>query len=195
MRYTHDRRQETRDKLLRSSSALAKKNGFEVTGIDAFMSAIGMAGGTFYHHFKSKEALFGKLVELEMTRSAEMLAVNSTLQTADLDQRLREYLSPAHALHPENGCAFTSLGTEIARGGPEIRATAERSLKKLHRDWSKKLRNDEDWAWALLGQCIGAVTLSRLVESEATRMEILNATFRKVDQALQRTKSMDPLGE
>jgi TetR/AcrR family transcriptional repressor of nem operon len=195
MRYTRDRRQETRDKLLRSSSAIAKKNGFGVTGIDAFMSAIGMAGGTFYHHFKSKDALFGKLIELEMTHSAGMLAVHPALQVEDLVQCLRDYLSPAHALRPEDGCAFTSLGTEISRAGPEIRATAERSLKKLHRDWSRKLGGDEDKAWALLAQCIGAVTLARLVESEITRLEILSANFRKVDQALHATGSAGPRGE
>jgi hypothetical protein len=44
MRRRRDRKQETRDALLRSSSSIAKKSGFETTGVDGFMGAIGMAG-------------------------------------------------------------------------------------------------------------------------------------------------------
>ncbi len=172
MRYTRDRKQETRDKLLRSSSRIAKKDGFEITGIDALMAAIAMAGGTLYHHFKSKDALFAALVELEMTHSAGMLDAHRSLQVDDLLCNLREYLSPTHALHPETGCAFTSLAMEISRAFPDVRATAERSLKQLHREWRRHLQGDGDDAWGLIAQCIGAVTLARLVENDTTRANL-----------------------
>jgi len=65
-----------------------------------------------------------------------------------------------------------------------VRAGVERSLKKLHRAWAERLGGDEDRAWALIGQCIGAIVIARTVESERTRREILAATRRVLDESV-----------
>ena len=184
MRRRRNRKQETRDVLLRSSSSIAKKSGFETSGVDRFMGAIGMAGGTFYSHFESKDALFAVLVERELMNSWEMLAVRADSSGADFDERVRAYLGTTHALHPEDGCVLTSLASEIARAGPAIRTTAEHGLSKLQRDWRARLGGDGESAWTLLAQCVGAVTLARVVESEAIRSEILISNLRSVVRAL-----------
>ena len=85
-------------------------------------------------------------------------------------------------MHPESGCALPALGPEIARGGPEVRATVERSMKSLQRDWADRLEGDADKAWALLAQCIGAIVMARVVESERTRQEILASSRRVVEK-------------
>lgn len=188
MRRRRNRKQETRDALLRSSSSIAKKSGFETSGVDRFMGAIGMAGGTFYSHFESKDALFAVLVERELMNSWEMLAVRAGASGADFDERVRAYLSTTHALHPEDGCVLTSLASEIARAGPAIRTTAEHGLAKLQRDWRTRLGGDGESAWTLLAQCVGAVTLARIVESEAIRSEILISNLRSVGRALDASK-------
>jgi len=177
MRQRRNRKQETRDALLRSSSAIAKKHGFECSGIDRFMGAIGMAGGTFYSHFESKDALFAVLVERELRNSWDMLSVGKDASGADFDQRMRAYLSSTHVLQPEFGCAMTSLAAEIARAGPAIRMTAERGLTRLHRDWRSRLGGDGERCWTLLAQCVGAVTLARMVESGSVRSKILTSSL------------------
>ncbi len=182
MRYSSTHKQETRDKLLDSSRAIAKKGGFGATGIDALMAAIGLTGGAFYSHFKSKDELFAALVEREMENSTEMLAGSEESPADHVAKCLRSYLSTYHVLHPETGCALTTLGAEIARSGPEVRSTVERSLKKLQREWSERLEGDGDKAWALLAQCIGAVVMARAVESERGRQEILAANRRFVEK-------------
>ena len=182
MRYSSTHKQETREKLLDSSRAIAKKGGFGTTGVDALMSAIGLTGGAFYSHFRSKDELFATLVEREMENSAEMLAGTEESPPDHVAKCLRSYLSTYHALHPESGCALTTLGAEIARSGPEVRATVERSLKKLQREWSDRLEGDGDKAWALLAQCIGAIVMARAVESERGRQEILAANRRFVEK-------------
>ncbi len=63
MRYAATHKEETREKLIESSRALAKKGGFETTGVDALMKAIGLTGGAFYSHFRSKDELFAAIVE------------------------------------------------------------------------------------------------------------------------------------
>jgi TetR/AcrR family transcriptional repressor of nem operon len=182
MRYPPSHKQETRDKLLDSSCAIAKKGGFDTTGVDALMSAIGLTGGAFYSHFASKGELFAALVEREVDNSSEMLAGTPDSPPDHVAKCLRGYLSTYHALHPESGCALTTLGPEIARSSPQVRATVERSLKKLQRSWADRLDGDTDKAWALLAQCIGAIVMARVVETERTRQEILASSRRVVDK-------------
>jgi len=188
IRRRRNRKQETRNALLHSSSSIAKKSGFETSGVDRFMGSIGMAGGTFYSHFESKDALFAVLVERELMNTWEMLAVRADASGADFDERVRAYLSTTHALHPEDGCALTSLACEIARAGPAIRTTAERGLAKLQWDWRARLGGDGESAWTLLAQCVGGVTLARMVESEAIRSEILISSLRSVLRAFDASK-------
>lgn len=181
MRYASNHKQETREKLLASSRAIAKKHGFDNTGVDTLMGAVGLSGGAFYSHFGSKGELFAAVVEHEMENSSAMLAGTADSPPDHVARCLRSYLSSAHALNPEAGCALPTLGPEIARAAPEVRATVERSLKKLQRSWSGRLNGDDDAAWAVMAQSIGALVMARAVESEKTRREILASTRRSIN--------------
>ncbi|MFT4439504.1 TetR/AcrR family transcriptional regulator [Caballeronia sp. 15715] len=185
MRYSATHKQETREKLLDSSRAIAKKGGFDSTGVDALMSAIGLTGGAFYSHFASKGELFAALVEREVENSSKMLAGDETSTPDHVAKCIRNYLSTFHALHPEIGCGLTTLGPEIARSSPQVRATAEASLKKTQRSWAERMDGDGDKAWSLLAQCIGTIVMARVVESERTRQEILASSRRFVEKTQQ----------
>ncbi|NRF71651.1 TetR/AcrR family transcriptional regulator [Aquincola sp. S2] len=182
MRYSATHKQETREKLINTSREIAKKDGFGGTGVDAFMKAIGLTGGAFYTHFESKAELFAELVEHELEFSTEMLAGDEDAPADHVARKLRSYLSSAHALHPETGCVLPTLGPEIARASPEVKARVEKSLKRLRDAWSERL-DDDDAGWALLAQCVGALILARVVESERTRREILGASRRFLERA------------
>lgn len=188
MRYAASHKQQTRDKLLDSSRAIAKRQGFDSTGVDALMQSIGLSGGAFYSHFGSKAELFAALVERELEHSARMLGradaeaagagQDAAATGVQLARSLKRYLSSAHAQQPEAGCALPALGAEIARAGPAVRAGVEQSLRQLQRQWAGALDGDADTAWALLSQCVGALMLARVVQSERTRQEILAANRR-----------------
>jgi AcrR family transcriptional regulator len=184
MRYARSHKQETRDKLIDSSRAIAKKGGFGTTGVDALMAAVGLSGGAFYSHFKSKGELFAALVERELIDSTERLAGTPDAPPDDVDKYLRSYLSSQHALHPESGCVLPALGAEIARADPDVRATVERALKKTQRVWSSRLGGDDDAAWAVMAQCVGALILARIVESPRARGEILASSRRSIQRFL-----------
>lgn len=177
MRYSSNRKQETRQNLLDRSRAIAKAGGFDSTGVDALMGAIGLTGGAFYSHFPSKEALFKALVEQEMENSATMLAGDADSPADHVDKCLRNYLSSFHAMNPDVGCVLPALGAEIARSGPKVRAAVESSLKRMQKAWSERI-GDSDAAWAVIAQCVGALVVARAVESERTRKEILAASRR-----------------
>ena len=181
MRYPSTHKEETRKKLIGSARAIAKRGGFGTTGVDELMASIGLTGGAFYGHFPSKEALFAELVEQEISNSAEMLGGDESSPPNHVAKRLRSYLSSYHALHPETGCVLPSLGPEIARAAPEVRAAVEQGLKRLQKSWSGRI-GDPDAAWALIAQCVGALVLSRAVESERTRKEILASSRRFIDE-------------
>ncbi|WKB55916.1 TetR/AcrR family transcriptional regulator [Eleftheria terrae] len=181
MRYPSTHKQETRAKLLAASRAIAKRGGFEKTGVDALMSAIGLTGGAFYSHFPSKQALFEQVICEELENSARMLAGDEDAPPDHVAKCLRSYLSSFHAAHPETGCALPTLGPEIARSGPEVRKTVEKAVKKAHKSWSERIE-DPDAAWSLIAQCVGALVLARAVESDKTRREILAACRRVTDR-------------
>jgi len=182
MRYPSTHKEETRKKLVSGARAIAKKGGFGTTGVDELMASIGLTGGAFYGHFPTKEALFAELVKEEIANSGEMLAGDENSPSDYVAQRLRSYLSSYHALHPEEGCALPALGAEIARASPQVKAAVEQALKRLHKSWSSRI-GDPDAAWALLAQCVGALMLSRAVESDRTRKDILESGRRFIDQA------------
>lgn len=58
MRYSATHKEETRNKLLANARAIAKKGGFETTGIDDLMAGIGLTGGAFYGHFLQGSVIF-----------------------------------------------------------------------------------------------------------------------------------------
>jgi TetR/AcrR family transcriptional regulator, transcriptional repressor for nem operon len=188
MRYSSTHKEETREKLMSSSRAIAKQGGFASTGVDALMASIGLTGGAFYSHFPSKQALFEALIEEEVDNSAKMLAGNEDSSSDHVAKCLRSYLSTSHALHPEVGCVLPTLGAEIARATPQVRETVEQALKVTQKSWSQRT-GDSDAAWALIAQCVGALVLARAVESERTRKEILAASRR----FLGKTLAMDSL--
>lgn len=181
MRYPASHKEETRKKLLASARAIAKKGGFGTTGVDELMASIGLTGGAFYGHFRSKDELFAELVLEEIANSAEMLAGDEESPPDHVAKRLRSYLSSSHAANPETGCVLPALGPEIARAAPEVRAIVEDGLKKMQKSWSARI-GDPDSAWALIAQCVGALMLARCVETERTRKEILASSRRFIDE-------------
>ncbi|MFZ3128418.1 MAG: TetR/AcrR family transcriptional regulator [Rhodoferax sp.] len=183
MRYAKTHKDETRQKLLESSRAIAKKGGFKATGVDALMGSIGLTGGAFYSHFPSKQALFEALIAQEMDHSSAMLAGDRDSPDNHVAKCLRDYLSSFHAMNPEVGCVLPTLGAEIAQAGSEVRSTVEAALKRTQKSWSQRT-GDPDAGWALMAQCVGALVLARAVESDRTRKEILAASRRFLDQAL-----------
>lgn len=181
MRYPSTHKEEVREKLVNSSRAIAKRGGFESTGVDALMGAIGLTGGAFYAHFPSKRALFTAVIDEEVKNSTEMLAGDEESASDHVAKRIRSYLSTYHALNPEEGCVLPTLGPEIARAAPEVREAVERGLKQTQKSWSARI-GDPDAAWALIAQCVGALVLARAVESESTRKEILASSRRFLDK-------------
>jgi AcrR family transcriptional regulator len=174
MRYSAEHKAQTREKLLSSSGALAKRGGFAGTGVDGLMKAIGLTGGAFYGHFTSKDELFATIVERELSHSLELLG--SGVASRDKLQRcLAIYLSMKHVEQPDSGCAIPTLGAEIARADIAVRELAEHWLVRLQQAWAEELQ-DPQLAWAILAQCVGALVVARMLASPQRQEEVLESS-------------------
>ncbi|MFK8328752.1 TetR/AcrR family transcriptional regulator [Pseudomonas sp. BJa5] len=172
MRYATDHKEHTRQKLLESSGALAKRGGFNATGVAGLMKAIGLTGGAFYNHFPSKDDLFTEIVRRELSHSP---MAQQPIDRERLGRCLEQYLTLAHVHNREGGCAIPALGAEIAQAPLPVREEAEHWLCNLQQAWAQTL-GDPDLAWALLSQCVGALLIARMLASEARQQEVLKAS-------------------
>lgn len=104
MRYSNEHKQQTRERLLASSGALAKRGGFASTGVAGLMKAIGLTGGAFYNHFPSKDDLFTEVVRQELSNSPLARLACQGANRERLGRCLQQYLSLAHLRNAEGGC-------------------------------------------------------------------------------------------
>lgn len=184
MRYSAEHKAETRERLLASSGAITKQQGFAVTGVDTLMKSVGLTGAAFYSHFPSKDALFVELVERELRHSLERLGGEPGENGRDKLQRcLAAYLSLAHVEHPEKGCVLPALGAEIARADESVRQQTERQILQLQTAWAEIL-DDEKLAWTILAQCLGGLLLARMMASQDTRQQVLDASLDMLEHTL-----------
>ena len=106
MRYSASHKEQTRQRLIESSGAIAKRGGFATTGVDGLMKAIGLTGGAFYSHFPSKGDLFTEVVRRELSQSP-ILARDGVAERTRLDARL------AHLFRHQDGALAGRLRARL----------------------------------------------------------------------------------
>lgn len=180
MRYSPDHKAATRERLLDKAGALAKQQGFANTGVDAMVAEAGLTAGAFYVHFSSKSDMLKALIEKEMSASLALFGDDdATLSDAELAQRIAAYLSLAHVEHPEAGCCLPTLTAEVARADSTVRESFEHAVQRLQTRLARLL-GDEDRAWSVLAQAVGAVMLARAMQSRPARKALLDGVKRQI---------------
>lgn len=71
MRYSRQRKQATRQRILDSASRLFAAQGFEATSIEAIMRECALTRGGFYAHFRSKSELYREALARIEVRTAD----------------------------------------------------------------------------------------------------------------------------
>ncbi len=180
MRYPPEHKQANRRQLVAAGSALAKQSGFAATGVDALAASAGMTSGAFYSQFSSKHDLLQAIVEHELSRVVKNFSDTSP---DHMLAALSFYLSPYHAEHPEKGCAVPALGAEIARANLATREAFEERMLQLKARFSELLQDDQA-AWAMISQAIGALVVARAMATPERRDEVLNAVLAQARQVI-----------
>src|SRR3954454_1581699 len=94
MRYAPEHNQATRERILEVASRLFREHGIAAVGLAKIMAKADLTVGTFYTHFKSKEALVKEALVRALDQRHE--ALEQTLQGAEVESVVRAYLSPEH---------------------------------------------------------------------------------------------------
>lgn len=71
-----------KNEILNAASVLFTNKGFENTSVTEIMNAVGIAKGTLYHHFKSKEEIMDALIERQtdfILQSARKVAEDKSI--------------------------------------------------------------------------------------------------------------------
>ncbi len=181
MRYPSTHKQDTRARLLKTTGALAKRQGFAGTGVDGLMAAAGLTSGAFYSHFRSKGELLEAIVQTELQRSGKLFSGKSRKQLLRI---VEGYLSPAHIAQPESGCAIPALAGEVARANDATRQAFEQGVVAM-KDSMAAATASEAQAWSVVAQLVGAVELARAMPSEAVREALLKGVLGNVRRQLE----------
>lgn len=183
MRYGPGHNEEARDRIVKAASRLFREDGIAAVGLAKIMTEAGLTVGTFYTHFKSKEALVREtLLRALKVRHEEL---EQALRAGDLDLAIRAYLSPEHRDAPGTGCPTAALASEVARHPRTTRQTfASEIAPSLDlvadglsiRRGGKKVSRAE--AAAFFGLLVGTLQLARTTPDRAESDSILEAGVR-----------------
>jgi TetR/AcrR family transcriptional regulator, transcriptional repressor for nem operon len=165
---------ENRRRILDAAAQLFRERGFENVTVAEVMSAAGLTHGGFYGHFDSKEGLINAAMAHQQTARREHPAPENPALYADV------YLSAEHRDNIGTACPFSSLGTEVIRGSPEVRRTLTESLQRWIETFSAGTegvtpQEHRQNAIAAISTMVGGMVLARLVDDDPLSDEILAA--------------------
>ena len=178
MRYSKQRKQDTREKIIESARKLFAANGFAATSIDQIMAECSLTRGGFYAHFSSKSELY-----------------EEALRTVDARTRLRGSRPELNAVLDECLGAQSNrpstvgfLASDVASDDPQVRAAYTSALKSL-RDTIRRSANGmpggEEAILASAAMIVGALAIARTADDPQFTGELLDACRRGAETLLE----------
>ena len=183
MRYAAEHNEQTRERILEAAARLFREHGIAAVGLATIMAEAGLTVGTFYTHFKSKEALVRETLLRSLDARHEEVK-QAVLAGTDIETVIRAYLSPAHRDAAGTGCTVAALASEVARHPRATRntfathnaLTLDALADYLSKRQGKPVRRAD--AAALLGLLAGTLQLARAIPDRAESDAILEAGIR-----------------
>lgn len=182
MRYAPEHNDEARARILAAAARLFREHGVEGVGLAKIMAEADLTVGTFYTHFKSKEALLQEA--LLQSLKARNEALRQALVDGDLELAVRTYLSAEHRDAPGDGCPAAALAAEVARHPVPTRKTfateMELGLDALVECLSQRrgVTVSRAEGAAFFGLLVGTLQLARATPDRAASTAILEAGVR-----------------
>jgi TetR/AcrR family transcriptional repressor of nem operon len=173
MRYSHDHKAQTHQRIIKEASVRFRRDGIGATGLQPLMKALNLTHGGFYAHFKSKD----ELVEKALQASAEELDAHCTTlfsQEQPLDAFIDSYLSAWHQASPAEGCPLTTMSSELGLRGqnsPTTDAVLNARLKQI--EGALGTPDAGEQSLVLMSTLVGALVLARSVENAKLATRIL----------------------
>ncbi len=121
-----------RQKLLDAALSVIRTKGYEATTIDELCAEAGVAKGSFFHHFKTKQAIGVAAADYWSEMTGALFAAAAYHAHADPLERVLGYIDFRKSLLtgkvPEFTCLVGTMVQEIYDTSPEIRAACDASI-------------------------------------------------------------------
>jgi len=180
MEKTSSKKEDTRNRILKSAGKLFRQHGVKGTSLPDVMAEAGLTVGGFYRHFESKDALVREMLINTLRRTIEFMGTNDAEGRDWMRNAAAAYLSKAHRANVSGGCPMPALASDIARSDKDTKEVFEALLNELAAEIEAHAPADSDLeprevAWAFLSMAVGGMALSRCVADDAMAGEILRA--------------------
>ena len=131
-RPTKRRMAPARQKLLDAALSVIRTKGYEATTIDELCATAGVAKGSFFHHFKNKEALAVAAAEYWSEMTGAFFEAAPYHRHADPLDRVLGYIDFRKAILtgrvPEFTCLVGTMVQEVYETCPDIRDACDASI-------------------------------------------------------------------
>jgi TetR/AcrR family transcriptional regulator, transcriptional repressor for nem operon len=191
MRVSKETMAEHREQILAAAAARFRERGFDGISVAELMKEVGLTHGGFYGHFSSKEELMALAVSRAMSdAAARWQKVIDEAPGDPLGALAKHYLSMRHHDHPETGCLFATLGSELARQPASVRNAVTEGRTQFF-DMTARIvpgptRADrKKRAMAIVASMVGGMILARSVSDPELGLEILESVKASVASSVQ----------
>ncbi len=121
--------QATRERIVRVANDLFHRQGYHATGLEQVLREAGVAKGSFYHHFRNKEALALAVLDWHIERATEELGFSDISSDRsprqDLIDLIRRILDQRVSCAGDDcrirGCLFGNFALELSLVSETVR--------------------------------------------------------------------------
>ncbi len=193
----------TKEQLINAAVKIFQQKGFQKTRISDIVSEAGLAQGTFYLYFESKEAIFRQITLDHSSRFAQVFKETEVLfggkDTSDLRQNISRFLSKLLEVYKQNIKISELLFRETRGHGGLFKGDQEafyKSFIKLLQEHMKRdlpagkfsLENSETIAIFLLGVFLNSASYFLLMKKQVNTEKLVQKMTDFMLNGLQLTK-------
>jgi TetR/AcrR family transcriptional repressor of nem operon len=184
MRYTSDRKAETRQRVLEAAARHVRERGPHNIALALVMAEVGLTHGGFYAHFKSKREFLTHVVDQMFVVSPSAILEGDPARSPllILSDFIDYYLSPEHRDTRDAGCPLPFLVSESTRLSPEVNRRVSCGFLRMSELVASHLRavgatQPDELAVSCISEIVGALIIAR-ADRDTPRSDILLARTR-----------------
>src|SRR5438876_12336048 len=105
------KKRDTHERILRSGSHIARREGLRAASVPRVMSGAGLTTGGFYAHFHSKTAMDVEIIRTLLSPLLGLADLENSVGLDWLKRAVKRYLSVAHRDNVD-GCGYPAVLSE-----------------------------------------------------------------------------------
>lgn len=184
---------ETRRRLLLSGAREFVKNGFERTSISAIAKDAGVATGTVFFHFTSKEGLFQEIALYYLTELHTRLRASNQIPTKTIEESLRNHTETMVGFIADNHEVFNIILNRLVLGKDGIKALlVEEQANRFREGITEGIFRDDVnvniAAQATIGMLFGVITWWLNSPGNTSREDLIDTIMKMRSSMLSTSK-------